>query len=259
MPLYYQPVRFTPGVDWLCLREISGFEEQEIEGTSASAAMRLVERMLVDAPPVAPLKAELPRQLSLPDRDRLLAGIYSQVFGNKIESALECANCHSPFDMDFALDAFLQHLDSNEATQEVEWREDGSFLLNQDVKLRVPTGEDEWAIWGLDNEAARKELIKRCVVEGEWAEDESAIEQAIQTAAPMLATEMKAQCPECGHEMDVQFDMQSYLLNALKIEKRRLWVEIHLLASTYKWSHEKILQLPRSERQRYAKIIESTI
>lgn len=257
MSTYYQPVRYTPGLAWVCLREISGYEEQEIDGIGASVAIRLLDRLLVDAAPLAPRTADTAQQLSLPDRDRLMAGIYSRLYGSKIESTLTCVACKAPYDMDFSLDTLLQHLDGEKENPEITWQDDGSFVTTEGLHLRLPTGADELAVWNLAPAAAAEELMRRCVQAGDVEQQAEQIQEALQQAAPMLATEMAATCPECGHGMTVQFDMQSYLLNALKMEKKRLRLDVHRLASSYKWSLEEILRLPRSARRQYTQLIES--
>lgn len=257
MSTYYQPVRYTPGMAWVCLREISGYEELEIDSAGAPAAIRLLDRLLVDTPPQAPRANDIALQLSLPDRDRLLAGIYSRVYGNKIESTLECRACGAPFDMDFSLEALLQHLNEAQETSAIAWEADGSFFAEPGLRLRLPTGADEMAIWDLSPEAGAAALMRRCTLEGNAEEHAPHIQEALAQAAPMLATEMAATCPECGNEMTVHFDMQSYLLHALKMDKQRLQLDIHRIATAYRWGLDEILRLPRSQRRSYATLIES--
>jgi Cft2 family RNA processing exonuclease len=68
--------------------------------------------------------------------------------------------------------------------------------------------------------------------------------------------EMQAICPECAREQNVRFDMQTFLLVRLKKERPRLLYEIHRIASSYHWSQQEILQLPRTLRKQYVELIE---
>lgn len=257
MSVYFQQVRFTPGLSWVCLREISGHEEQHIHGTGPLAVTQLLDRLLVDMPPHAPKPANLAQQLSLADRDRILAGIYSRVYGSKIDTTLNCENCGEPFDMDFTLDQLLAHVDQEAVSHPIDWQEDGSFEVHEGLHLRLPNGADEWAIWSVDPTEAEQILQKRCVVKGNTADQQPLIEETLEKTAPMLSMDMKAICPECGHEMHIRFDMQSYLMQALKMDQPLLARQVHRIAMHYSWSQTEILTLPRSLRRTYAQMIEA--
>ena len=92
-------LNFVDGSSWACVREIIGFDEQSIDGTGILSAIRLLDRLLVNAPGtnVGPGYAV---NLTSADRDRLLTAIYIRIYGSRVESTVNCKNCEKPFDID---------------------------------------------------------------------------------------------------------------------------------------------------------------
>jgi hypothetical protein len=116
----------------------------------------------------------------------------------------------------------------------------------------------------MPEDEAEYTLLTRCLLSdaSQQIPDQSdydieAIDTALESVAPLLDLDMDAECPECGHVQLVHFDIQHYLLTALKQEQKQLNQEIHRLASVYKWSLNEILSLPRSQRRSLAVLIEN--
>ncbi len=75
------------------------------------------------------------------------------------------------------------------------------------------------------------------------------VQETLEAIAPTLDIELDTVCAECGTHHPAHFDIQYYLLSALQQDRPTLNHEIHLLASTYGWSLNEILGLPRSQRR----------
>ena len=73
---------------------------------------------------------------------------------------------------------------------------------------------------------------------------------------PLLDVEIGATCAECGHEQSVRFDLQQYVLAAVRDGERQRAREVHQIATAYRWSLAEILSLPRSRRRLHAELIE---
>ena len=247
------------GCDWAILREVTGVEEQSITSTMTSDAIQLLEDLLVQTHPGS-LKSEAISGLSAWDRDRMLATVYMRIYGERIESTVSCVQCHENFDLDFSLPYLLESLNpENNATAEVNARQDGIYGFSDGLEFRLPTGEDEIAVMGLSQEEGEQELLTRCIQNSpEGVNNQNRVQeiQAVMEAiAPLIDLELDAQCPECGQEQQVHFDLQHYLLSALSGERTQLMREIHVLASTYGWSLADILNLPRSQRRSLASLV----
>jgi hypothetical protein len=141
--------------------------------------------------------------------------------------------------------------------ESVDWSSTGTFKLGAKGIFRLPTGQDELAIQGLSRGEAEKVLLSRCVVEGDPDLLGEEVLAALEDLAPVGGVEIEARCPECQHTQSAYFDLQTYLLRALAQERPRLLRESHLLATTYGWSLQEILGLPRSQRRAFVELIQS--
>jgi len=242
------------------LREITGAEEQSITSTTTADAIKLLGGLLVNSLPGS-LQPEQLTGLHAGDRDRMLAEVYQRIYGQRVESTVNCSQCGEVFDLDFSLSNLLESLNIGEDSEQVEPLGDGSYLLADGLRFRLPTVEDEFAVIGLAAEVAERELLLRCIEdlpEGFDLNDRAGqIQAAMESVAPIVDLELDARCPECGHEQQVHFDLQNFLLSALGAERGKLMAEIHSLASSYGWSLTDILKLPRSQRRNLAGLIEA--
>jgi len=237
------------------LRALCGFDEESIDGTDTLAAIRLLDRLLIEGPPgaIGPGSAA---ELVSADRDRLLAALYLRTYGSRIQGTVACVRCGEPFDLDFPLQQLLDTL-PQPGTAGPAHGGDGLFALPDGRRFRMPTGEDELAVWHLPPDQAEQALLARCVVEGDPSIDSQAFQEAMLQAAPLLDVEIDTRCPECGQEQSIHFDIQSYLLSALRSEQLARAQEVHRLATAYGWSLSDILSLPRSRRRTHVALIEA--
>jgi hypothetical protein len=257
MALYYVPLRFSPSGKWLCLRSLCGHDELAVEQPGTLDAIRLLDRLLVELPDGS-MGMGSSRRIVTADRDRAMAAIYKHTFGARIESTIACTGCASPFDLEFSLDELLAHHDSQTDMAGVEEVERGIYkLLSGQARFRLPMGDDEMAVFGLPSEESEKTFLERCLMEGDPASESKNVQQAMQAIAPVFATELAANCPECGHQQAVHFDMQAFLLSAVISRRKLLIKEVHRLAKSYGWSHGEILDLPGNLRRNYVELVES--
>lgn len=251
------------GGSWAFLREISGAEEQSITGTTTADAISLLENLLVDTHPGA-LQPDALKQVPAGDRDRMLVEVYRRIYGQQVESTVNCSQCGAAFDLDFSISNLLESLNASNASdviEQVEQLEDGNYVLADGLEFRLPNGEDEFSVMGLSPRVAERDLLQRCVQklpESVDLEDRALQIQALmESIAPIVDLELDARCPECRQDQQVHFDLQHFLLSALKADRSRLMGEIHNLASSYGWSLTDILNLPRSQRRSLAGLIDT--
>lgn len=237
------------------LRELTGTDEQMIDGCDTFVAIRLLDRLIseVSGPVPTPGKAG-----SLPsaDRDCLLCAIYRNTYGSRISGTVACASCGKAFDLDFDLIELQAALQPANDAYPMPTNGLMAFVMPDGRSFRLPTGEDELAVWHLPADEALAELLLRCVLKGDPHLDPHSVQAAMQAVAPLLDVELTGHCPECGLYQAIHFDIQSYLLSALQAEKPRLMREVHRLATAYGWPLGEILNLSRSQRRSYVKLIE---
>ena len=247
---------FVPGIRWAKLHELRGSDEQMVDGSDTGVAIRLLDRLICESPgPV--LKPGRATTLAAADRDRLLAAIYRYTYGTRIAGTVTCRSCGKSFDLDFDLLELQAALQPAETPAPVQDNGHIVFALADGRRFRLPTGEDEMAVWHLSADAALAELLRRCVLEGDPSVDPEPIQATMKAVAPLMDADLDGHCPECGENQAIHFDIQSYLLSALQAEQPRLIREIHRLATAYGWTLSEILTLTRSQRQAYVKLIEA--
>lgn len=239
-------LRCTPAA--LPLRALTGFDEQAVEDLSAESAVALLERLLDDPGRAATLPAA--------DRDALLAAVHRAAFGDRIESTVTCPACGEPFDLAFALSELEDSLETD-WPDDVQRGADGVLESPDLGRFLLPTGADELAVAGADADAAATALLQRCVIEAGPAFEREAFEDLLNRIAPLVDADLEATCPECGAHRTLRFDIQSYLLGTLLVERERLVADLHRLATAYGWGHGEILGMPRQERRALVGLVEA--
>jgi hypothetical protein len=244
--------RFIPGLRRLRLQELTGFDEQLVGDTHTATAIDLIDRLLAHGDSSSPKASAL----TASDRDRLLAAVYERTFGPRIQSTTRCTGCDQLFDLEFSVEQLRGILDAS-TNDAADRQPDGTFRTSNGVRFRLPTGEDEVAASGAAPDQAVRVLLERCVLDPDADASIEAIEDAIEALAPVLDVDLNAVCPECGQAQAVHFDMQFYLLRAIAQSRAQVARDAHLLATTYGWSYQEILGLPRSMRRTLVGLIEA--
>ncbi len=249
------PLRFAGPSRIARLRELTGRDEEAVSGAGTDSAIRLLGSLLdtASAPQTSRVSAV---DLVAADRDRLLAAVYQRAFGDRIESTLTCVRCGQPFDLYFSLSQLVELQDERSSSH---WKalDGGRFETDSGASFRLPTGDDELAVAGLDPREVESLLLRRCTEGGEWPEGRIVFEELLEQVAPLLDLELLAPCAECNFVHTVEFDIQSYLLGAILAERRRLLAEINRIARAYSWSLDEILSLKRSDRRQLVELIEN--
>ena len=240
---------------WAFLREMRGEDEESVASTDSEAAIALLDRLLLAQPgaAVAPGHA---CELTIADRDQLLADAQLAELGGRIDSTVQCGTCGKPFDIDFDLAALITSLRPDQPAGAAARESGGVYRLGDGRRFRLPRGEDERAVAGLPLADAERALLQRCLVEGELGGDASAVSEAMRAVGPLLDVEVGATCAECGHEQSVRFDLQHYLLSEILDQRTQRTREVHQIASVYRWSLAEILSLPRARRKLHVSLIE---
>jgi hypothetical protein len=234
------------------LRGMAGADEV----IAQNGAIALVDRLLLADMPdgIAPGEAA---DLAICDRDRLLAAIHRDAFGDRIEADVSCRSCGQVFEVSFSLAAFIDRI-MGDGAKGIEGPDaDGQFRLD-DIDFRLPTTRDLVAVATLPPEERRAALLARCVGSVPSGE-EDALDAAMTTVGPTLDSDLDATCPHCAMEQHVRFSVESFLLRTLSNELRYLIREVHRVASAYGWTYETILALPRTDRRAFVRLIEGDI
>ncbi len=242
------------GRRWALVHELCGVDEQSVGGRSSLDAVRLLDRLLVEGPGTA-VEPGSAGSLTIPERDLLLAAVWQMSWSDGIDGTLTCSACDEPFDFAFDLDDVAEQVRSATAGLPCDH---GTYTTTDGLRFRLPTADDERAVFGLTEGAAEEELLRRCIVtgalDGDVDSDSGApagdIEAAMESVGSGIDVDVDVRCPECAAVQVVRFQIQDYLLGAITSDWRGLVDDVHRIALAYRWGLGEIMSMSRSTRPR---------
>jgi hypothetical protein len=237
------------------VHEPKGRDELSIVAASAFDAVRLVGACM-DSRPGARLGPGQAAQMTVADRDRVLAALHTIMFGARIAGDASCRSCNEKFNFDFDLGELVAQASPDPSAAEAVG--EGWYSGPGNLCFRLPTGEDEAQAAGLDAARAARVIAQCCLQDPEAATAEgfALAERLTARLAPLVDRVLDAACPECGASNPMSFSIERYFLSSIMADRGQLMREIHRMAAGYGWSLAEILSLPRSQRQTLALHIE---
>jgi len=249
----------------IVFRPLNGHAEQallelESSGQSSPGFVTAMLGAMIDRVGREVFGKEHAADLCIADRQWLMLQLARHLNGDQVWLTSVCGSCSSSFDIP---------LDLSELPTRAAGKDFPRFHLSvqdYDVVLRVPTGSDQDALAGMNDESASSFLLKRCVLsvdgeapEGQWfdALPEAAIqsiETALEDASPAVTTALAIQCPDCGADQVVKLNPYGFFRSGLN----GLLEQVHMLAWHYHWSEQDILSLPRQRRYAYLQLIDAS-
>ncbi len=225
------------GRRWALVHELCGVDEQSVGGRSSLDAVRLLDRLLVEGPGTA-VEPGSAGSLTIPERDLLLAAVWQMSWSDGIDGTLTCSACDEPFDFAFDLDDVAEQVRSATAGLPCDH---GTYTTTDGLRFRLPTADDERAVFGLTEGAAEEELLRRCIVtgalDGDVDSDSGApagdIEAAMESVGSGIDVDVDVRCPECAAVQVVRFQIQDYLLGAITSDWRGLVDDVHRIALAF--------------------------
>ncbi len=237
-------------------RPLTGHVELALGESSGWSLPQQVTRALVAALAHVGGRAadsELVAHLAVADRQFLVRQLSARLNPHPTWLTCACGRCEGQFDI-AVREAELPCKPAGPGYPEMDLPELG-------VRVRVPTGADQEQVVDLDDAEAARQLFALLVrplgparrrSRPRSAALEQAVEAAIEAMAPEAATELEAQCPECGASQRV--GLSPYL--CLQRSAEAVLDQVHALASAYHWSEESILALTLERRFAYLRRIE---
>ena len=232
------------------LRAMTGADELAAE----AGTVPLLDRLLVSQGPGAVPPGAAAR-LPVADRDRLIASLHQEQFGDAIEADAACPGCRQPFALRFHLiEVLAEHRPA--APDGVTGPDEMSCYERNGVRFRLPSTMDVEA--ALARQAADRPacLLAGCILAGDPAGQEAAIEAAMAALGPTLDLDLTATCPHCTGAAALRFEIGAYFLKSVMNGRRFLLREVHRIARAYAWSCAEIMELPGRVRQDLVRLIE---
>jgi hypothetical protein len=194
--------------------------------------------------------------LPVADIEAVLIRLRQLLLGDRLVGEARCASerCGSRMDVMFGLEDYLDHHRPRALRRIAPASEAGWFETSDGGSFRIPSGADLLAVEASANPESA--LAKRCLRPANgrpgWRRR---AESAMEVLAPSLSGLVQGACPACHERATFLFDVPWFVLTELRAQALDLYDDIHLIASRYQWSEERILALPRPRRMRYAELI----
>jgi hypothetical protein len=228
-------------------------------------------------------------ELSVGRRDARLLAFRERTFGSQLAGLTRCPGCGERLELDIgagdlAVAGAAEPSGRSEPTTPAtftqpapcgevpEWPvlADPLTLSNAgfEVRFRLPTAGDLAAATASDIDAARLELLARCVVsihEGSRERPVTALPpsvvdelaRAMARADPQADMHLALTCPSCHHSWEALFDIADFLWREVEAWAARLLRDVHALASAYGWRETDILSMSPWRREAYLELIRS--
>ena len=242
------------------LRPLTGSEEDWLAESRDVPNAAKVTKLLIDcvvSVEETTVNSGVTRRMLVGDRDFLILQLRAATLGDRIQAVLSCAACRQPIDVDFPISGMT--IEPRPQTSERYSVE----LNGRQVCFRLPSGEDQEAVLGLDLEKAADALLGLCVVDDGGAaltaDEREALAAEMERLAPAVDLELELECPECGHSFIAPFDTTAFFFDEMRVNHERLMREFHTLAFYYHWSEKEILSLRRDRRRAYLNILSEAL
>jgi len=189
--------------------------------------------------------------LPLGERDRLLMVLRASTFGGEARVRASCPECGAELEAGIDLGRLVDAVPAGDEPFGVK-----SFHLGgREIRFRPPSSSDLLDAMTA-GDAGGLRLLARCIeeVDGVHLEDAElrrAFAAAIAEADPLVEVELELGCSECGHAWTDAFDVVSFFWTEIEAHARRLFLEVHTLATAYGWTEAQILALSPARRRIY--------
>jgi hypothetical protein len=234
---------FTGAEDMLLLEPSAG--ELEI---SISLANRLASRCDGESLNAA--------DVPLTDLEALLLELRRTVLGDTVTARAVCPKpgCGARANITFSLSEYRAH-HGPRTPRFPPMKKDSNWygISGSDVEFRLVTAGDLLAV---EHSPAPKAALSLRTIRPESVSgrDITRIERWMESLCPSLSQEVQGNCPECGGVVQLFFHVRTHVQRELGFEATFLYQDVHLLASRYHWTEEKILALPRARRLQYVEL-----
>lgn len=198
---------------------------------------------------------------SLAKRLKYLLDIVQESLCSSLQFTHHCCaeECAEQLEFDLPLNEFSHLVVKEIITLNIE---------GQELQLRLPTGQDQ-QLWLRCPKLPVTELIQSLVLSVDkkipgqnWELPESWVTQisaALEITDPLMTLRLDLLCPLCAFNDKVDLDLETQLVERLKLAQKTLLLDIHTIASAYHWSEEQIVTLSPQRRQFYIKQIRAEL
>jgi hypothetical protein len=195
--------------------------------------------------------------LPLGTRNADLLALRERLFGPTLDAVATCPHCATTVEFRLTTSALLDFAIAGRQSAYATRFQTPEGPLAEPLAFRLLCSDDLAGVSTLATEPERsRALALRAVldpVDGASLSDDvlEVVADAILTADPLADIRIEPQCANCGGEWITSVDVPSYLSAEVDREVRRIFGDVHRLASMYGWSEAAILTMSASRRRYY--------
>ena len=194
--------------------------------------------------------------MSIGERDARLLQLRGWMFGGQLLNVAHCPQCNERVEWESRVDEL--QLQPAQAGRQLQLEQEGYL-----VRFRLPNSHDMHRL--LHDPFLRtqpRQILLSCILES-WLEEQllpaaglpfhilDAVQQRMSEEDPQADISILLDCPACRHQWEALFDIGSYLWAEIHQWALRLLQEVGLLAKTFHWSEQDILNMSARRRQFY--------
>ncbi|MEL6940436.1 MAG: phage baseplate protein [Cyanobacteria bacterium J06598_1] len=221
------------------------------------------------------------RQLSIGQRDAYLLRLRERTFGAQMASLASCPHCQEQIEFELST-TDLQVAPLADLSQPYSPAIYATKTEHESLRFRLPNSEDLATVATLpDADTARRQLAQRCLIQPEKPAPEETqnqgqgaassfglaaaeeisewaiahLSEQISQADPQAEILLNLDCPACGHQWQILFDIVSFFWRELTAQAHRLMRDVHRLARFYGWREADILSMSHTRRQYYLELV----
>lgn len=197
--------------------------------------------------------------VGLGEREARLLELHRQTFGEEVRAVVTCPECTARLEIATTVSAV-----TFDGGGELRGSRPFSAVVGSyEVRGRTCNAADLTAAarWG-DADAARMELLGRCVTEAVAGEGAVAVEDLptdvveaigdlVADLDPQAEVRLQLDCACCGHEWAALLDITQFLWREVSSTGERLLDEVDALAAAYGWAERDVLSLSPWRRRTY--------
>jgi hypothetical protein len=202
--------------------------------------------------------------LAVGRRDTDLSALRAWTFGARVASLATCPQCDRKFEVAFDSSQLFAKAQTETAGEPSDMQ-----IVVEGFKVRIhsPNSLDlSAALLAGDLALGERILLQRCIsvtdsrgcnvaVEDLPPAVTNAIEEAMASSDPHAEIHLAISCGECGRQWSEIFDIVQFFWSEIHAWAVRVLREIHVLASSYGWAEQDILNLSPTRRTFYLEMV----
>jgi hypothetical protein len=220
------------------------------------------------------LKREHSARLPLGQRDGMLLRMRAATFGDMMTSFVRCPKCGEQLEFPISCSAIsgpggaISDQQSGASGRRSEAPKEFSLRHGKiQIRFRLLDSFDlAAAAAGANLDAARQELLKRCVLSAKQEKRKLSADELPKAVAARLAVRLAEldplselnldlTCPKCRNQWQEVLDPLEFFWAELAEAAGRLLSEVHILAHAYGWRESEVLALSAQRRRRYLEMV----